>query len=162
VCLWLKHLSWASDQIFITVRQLRIGWCEALSLTRGRVCRLQLLLVLASAVILRSESRGTHDHILLSHNWDFLFIASYDSQGYVGSMRPRLQWIMCPFLTRSRPQREHTPEQFVFSNLRIRCNGNALSSNGLCRVATGTCSAIPVQQIVIWWFPGVMSQFVIT
>jgi hypothetical protein len=36
------------------------------SLTRGCVCRLQLLLVLASAVILRSESRGTHDHILLS------------------------------------------------------------------------------------------------
>jgi hypothetical protein len=30
------------------------------------VCRLQLLLALASAVILRSESRGTHDHILLS------------------------------------------------------------------------------------------------
>jgi hypothetical protein len=36
------------------------------SLTRGWVCRLQLLLVIASAVILRSESRGTHDHILLS------------------------------------------------------------------------------------------------
>jgi hypothetical protein len=36
------------------------------SLTRGWVCRLKLLLVLASAVILRSESRGTHDHILLS------------------------------------------------------------------------------------------------
>jgi hypothetical protein len=35
-------------------------------LTRGWVCRLQLLLVLASAVILRSDSRGTHDHILLS------------------------------------------------------------------------------------------------
>jgi hypothetical protein len=35
-------------------------------LTRGWVCRLQLLLVLANAVILRSESRGTHDHILLS------------------------------------------------------------------------------------------------
>jgi hypothetical protein len=34
-------------------------------LTRGWVCRLQLLLVLASAVILRSESRGTHDHLLL-------------------------------------------------------------------------------------------------
>jgi hypothetical protein len=33
------------------------------SLTRGWVCRLQLLLVLASAVILRFESRGTHDHI---------------------------------------------------------------------------------------------------
>jgi hypothetical protein len=36
------------------------------SLTRGWVCRLQLLLILASAYILRSESRGTHDHILLS------------------------------------------------------------------------------------------------
>jgi hypothetical protein len=35
------------------------------SLTRGWICRLQLLLVLASADILRSESRGTHDHILL-------------------------------------------------------------------------------------------------
>jgi hypothetical protein len=33
------------------------------SLTRGLFCRLQLLLVLASAVILRSESCGTHDHI---------------------------------------------------------------------------------------------------
>jgi hypothetical protein len=32
----------------------------------GWVCRLQLLLALVSAVILRSESHGTHDHILLS------------------------------------------------------------------------------------------------
>jgi hypothetical protein len=36
------------------------------SLTRGSFCRLQLLLALASTVILRSESRWTHDHILLS------------------------------------------------------------------------------------------------
>jgi hypothetical protein len=33
---------------------------------RGWVCSLELLLVLASAVILRSESRETHDYILLS------------------------------------------------------------------------------------------------
>jgi hypothetical protein len=33
---------------------------------RGRVCRLQLLLVLASLVILVSNSRGTHVQILLS------------------------------------------------------------------------------------------------
>jgi hypothetical protein len=38
---------------------------------RGWVCRLQLLLVLASAVILRSDFRGTHDHILLSQIRDF-------------------------------------------------------------------------------------------
>jgi hypothetical protein len=35
-------------------------------LTRGKVCRLQLLLVLASAVILGSESRGTRNRILQS------------------------------------------------------------------------------------------------
>jgi hypothetical protein len=36
------------------------------SLTRGLVCRLQLLLALASTVILRSESRWIHVYILLS------------------------------------------------------------------------------------------------
>jgi hypothetical protein len=36
-------------------------------LTRGWVCPLQLLLDLASAAILRSESLETHDHLLLSH-----------------------------------------------------------------------------------------------
>jgi hypothetical protein len=45
----------------------------ALSLTRGRICPLQLLLALTSAVILCSESRGTRDHILLSQIWDFPF-----------------------------------------------------------------------------------------
>jgi hypothetical protein len=79
--------------------------------------RLQLLLLLASAVILGSESRGTQDHILLSQIRDssnlegqvpvFIsprnrvaqlypqalhshFVASYDSQGYGGGIRPRL------------------------------------------------------------------------
>jgi hypothetical protein len=87
------------------------------SLTRGWVCHLQLLLVLASTVILRSESRGTHDHILLSHfrnplnlegqvplftparnrfaqlypqSLGSLFVASYDSQGYGGGIWTRL------------------------------------------------------------------------
>jgi hypothetical protein len=57
-------------QIFVTVRQLLFCWCEAPSLTKGRVCRLQLLLDLASAVIFRSESRGTYDNILQSWIWD--------------------------------------------------------------------------------------------
>jgi hypothetical protein len=113
VWLGVKNSSGVYDQIFITVRELRVCWCGALSLTRGRVCRLQLLLVLASAVILESESRGTPDHILLSQIWDSLnlkgqvplikspgnrviqlypqalgslFVASYDSQGYGGSI----------------------------------------------------------------------------
>jgi hypothetical protein len=90
VCLGIKHPSVAYDPIFITVGQLRVCWCGALSLTRGRVWRLQLLLALASAVILGSESLGTRDRILLSQIWDFLFVASYDSQGHGGGIRPRL------------------------------------------------------------------------
>jgi hypothetical protein len=72
VCLGIKRPSGAYDQIFIAVRQLPVCRCGALSLTRGWVCSLQLLLALASAVILRSESRGTHDHILLSQIRDSL------------------------------------------------------------------------------------------
>jgi hypothetical protein len=72
VCLGIKHPSGAYDQTFITVRQLIVCRCGALSLTRGQVCRLQLLLALASAIFLASESRGTRDHILLSQIWDFL------------------------------------------------------------------------------------------
>jgi hypothetical protein len=95
------------------------------SLTRGWVCRLQLLLVLTSAIILRSESRVAHDQILLPHIRDCsnlegqvpvfisprnrvarlypqvlgsLFVASYDSQDNGGGIRPRLHtgiWINC-------------------------------------------------------------------
>jgi hypothetical protein len=117
VCLGVKHPSGAYDKIFITIRQLRVCWCGALSLTRERVCHLQLLLVLASAVILVSESSGTLDQILLSQIRDspnlegevpvFIspryrftqlysqalssrFVASYDSQGYGGGIRTRL------------------------------------------------------------------------
>jgi hypothetical protein len=87
------------------------------SLTRGWVCRLQFLLVLASAVIRRSESHGTHDHILLSQirespnlegqvpifistrnrvvrlypqTLGSLFVASYDLLGYGGGIWPCL------------------------------------------------------------------------
>jgi hypothetical protein len=54
-------------------KQLWVCWCGALSLTIGCVCRLQLLLALASVVILGSESCGTRNHILMSHIRDFPF-----------------------------------------------------------------------------------------
>jgi hypothetical protein len=84
------------------------------SLTRGQACRLQLLLAIASAIILGSDSSPNHDHILLSQIRDFpnledqvpvfissrnraaqlypqtlgfLFVASYDSQGYDGGIK---------------------------------------------------------------------------
>jgi hypothetical protein len=65
----MKHPPGAYDQIFLASRQLRVCWCGALSLTRWRVCRVQLLLlVLASLVIF-----GSQDHILLSQTRDFPF-----------------------------------------------------------------------------------------
>jgi hypothetical protein len=73
VYLGIKHPSGAYDQIFIAVRQLQVCWYGALFLTKGRVSRLQLLLALANAIILGSESRGTHDRILLSQIGDFPF-----------------------------------------------------------------------------------------
>jgi hypothetical protein len=83
---------------------------------RGSVYSLQLLLVLASTVILRSDSRGTRVHMLLFKIWDSpnleaqipIFISpknrvarlypqalgspyiSYDSQGCGGGIRLRL------------------------------------------------------------------------
>jgi hypothetical protein len=82
---------------------------------RGWVCRLKLLLILASAVILRSESHGAYDRIILSQirgcqnlkgqvpvfisprnrvtrlypqALGSIFVVSYDSQGYGGGIRP--------------------------------------------------------------------------
>jgi hypothetical protein len=48
-----------------------VCFCGALSLTRGRVCLLYMLLVLASAVFLGSESLGSRDHIVGPFSWYF-------------------------------------------------------------------------------------------
>jgi hypothetical protein len=65
--------------------------CVTSSLTRGWVRRLQFLLVLASAVILRSEPRGTHDYILLSQirdspNLEGQILVSISSRNYMLSI----------------------------------------------------------------------------
>jgi hypothetical protein len=92
VCLGIKHSSGAYDQTFITVRQLRVCWCGAFSLTRRRVCRLHLLLALASAVILGSVFRGTRDHILLYQIRDFPFCRLLsclaDASPFIASAEP--------------------------------------------------------------------------
>jgi hypothetical protein len=114
---WCWAPSGAQNQIFVTVRQLRVCWCGVPFLMRGWVCRLWLPLALTSAVILGSGSRGPHDHILLSQIWDSpnlegqdpvfisprkriaqlypqaldsLFVAFYDSQVYGGGIRTLL------------------------------------------------------------------------
>jgi hypothetical protein len=88
------------------------------SMMRGWVCHLQLLMVFASTVIHRSESHRTHHHhhhlrfetpptwrarspylyppgtgwaSYTHRHWIPVFVPSYDSQGYGGGIRPRLQ-----------------------------------------------------------------------
>jgi hypothetical protein len=73
VCLGIKHPFGAYGQIFIIAWQLRVWWFGAPSLTRGRVCRLQLQLALVSAVIFGSEFHRTRGHILLSQIRYFFF-----------------------------------------------------------------------------------------
>jgi hypothetical protein len=102
------------------------------SLTRGWVCRLQLLLALSSAVILRFDSRGTRDYILLSQMRDSpnlegqvsvfislrnrvvqlytqvlgsLFVASYDSHFHAAA-------ILESRSRRRGPHRKHRFRQF--------------------------------------------------
>jgi hypothetical protein len=87
---WCQATSGAHDQIFLTLWQLQPCFCGAPFVTRRRICLLYMLLSLAGAFFLGSESVGTRDHIFLSQIWDFPFVASYDSQGYGGGIRPRL------------------------------------------------------------------------
>jgi hypothetical protein len=88
VCLGVKPLSGVQDQMFIIVRQLRIFWCGTPSLTIGRFWRLQLLLELASAVILGSEYRATHSHIILYEIRDTPILESQVPQEQDGSIIP--------------------------------------------------------------------------
>jgi hypothetical protein len=102
------------------------------------VCLLQLLLVLATLVILGYESRGNRDHILLSQIRDSpnlegkdpvfisprnrvaqlypqtlgsLFVASYDSQGYGGGIRTHLHAGIPVFshISERTTHRKHSP-----------------------------------------------------
>jgi hypothetical protein len=156
VSLGIKHPFGAYVQIFVTVRQLRVCWCGALSLTRGRVCRLQLLLALASTVVLGSESRGIRDHILLSKIRDFPFRRllrlvglrwRYSTPPPHGSwdwIRPRPHTGYCRIielswteLTSRRTEYKSSCLRFLCYSLCIRCHRNVLTepllSSGLFR-----------------------------
>jgi hypothetical protein len=67
---WGQAPIWDPRPILLFVwlfhRPLRVCWCGAPSLTRSRAYSFQLLLDIASAVFLGSESHGTHEYILLS------------------------------------------------------------------------------------------------
>jgi hypothetical protein len=61
-----KPLETHDQHFFFHLKTLEVIVLMQHPLMRGWVCHLQLLLVLASTVILRSESHSSHDHILLS------------------------------------------------------------------------------------------------
>jgi hypothetical protein len=63
---WWQLLETHDQQFFFQLNTSCYSPYVTSSLTRGWICLLQLLLAFASAVILRSDSRGSHDHILLS------------------------------------------------------------------------------------------------
>jgi hypothetical protein len=122
------------------------------SLPRGRVCRLQLLLVLASAVILRSESRRAHDHITLyqiriSPNLEGQVPVFISRRNRVARLYPR-QWVpfSSPPTTRRvtvdlviqpqrRPHRKRLFHYCVFSRYRGNVSTELLPSNGCCTIA---------------------------
>jgi hypothetical protein len=52
--------------LWLFISLFRVCWCGAPSLRRSRVCSSQFLPCITSAAFLRSESHGTHEHILLS------------------------------------------------------------------------------------------------
>jgi hypothetical protein len=139
----IKHPFGAYDQIFITVRLLQICWCGAISLTRAEVCYLQLLLVLASAVSLGSESRGTRDHILLSPIRNFPFrrllrtrratVEVFDpaSTRRFSSQNPRNPLVMAVSYIASSRTAQRTPLPTVLLVLHL-CLLRPLPSNSLC------------------------------
>jgi hypothetical protein len=90
------------------------------SMTRGWSCRLQLLLVLASAVILRLESSGTHDHILVSQIRD-----SPNLEGQVPVfISPRMKIAR---LYPQAPNRKRRFRQYLYCCMRVRYHRNVFT-----------------------------------
>jgi hypothetical protein len=103
-----------------------------LFLTRGRVCDLQFLPALASAVFLRSESRGTRDHISQSQIRDISFLRllrlavlrwgySTPPPHWRGSDNRLLSLIW------QGTHRKRRIQQFFYSCVCIRCRGNVFT-----------------------------------
>jgi hypothetical protein len=80
VCRSVRHPSGTRNQFFFffflfIFRELRVCWCAASSLTRGRVCSLLLLLAIASAGCGHFFRRFEDVHCLLLQNYDTMLTA---------------------------------------------------------------------------------------
>jgi hypothetical protein len=90
VCLGTKHPFGAYDQILIIVCQLLVCWFRAPSLTRGRVCRLTCYWLSPVQSFSGPSPVGLVALFYCLRFETSLFVASYDSQGHGGGIRPRL------------------------------------------------------------------------
>jgi hypothetical protein len=91
VCLRIKHPSAAYYRNFITVRQLRMCWCVTLSLWREDGSVVYNCCWPSPAQSFSGPSPMGLVTIFYSLRFETsLFVASYDSQGYGGGIRPRL------------------------------------------------------------------------
>jgi hypothetical protein len=80
VCFGVRLPSGPQDQVCIAVSQFQVSCCGALSLTRGRVCLLQLVLAIASG---HSQVRAPRD------SWPY-FTVSYSRLPQHGGPGPRI------------------------------------------------------------------------
>jgi hypothetical protein len=121
VRLGVRHPSGTSDQFFFLIeiffRQLRVCYFVAPSLTRGRVCNLLSLLVLARQSRSSPSPKELKTRFYCPNSWDSpnlegqvcisprnrvaqlyprtlgsLSVASYDLQGYCGGIYPASTW----------------------------------------------------------------------
>jgi hypothetical protein len=97
---WCQASIWDTRPIFLLpfFIQFRVCCCSVLSLTTGRICSLQLLLGLASAVFLGSESSGNRDHILLyqfwySPSWRAGFLYLFPPRKREAQLYPQVHWL---------------------------------------------------------------------
>jgi hypothetical protein len=129
---WCRAPSGAHDQIFSLLFDSTVLFLWGALSDERTVCLLYMLLAPASAVFLGFESLGTGDHILLSQIWDFLFVASCDSEGHGGGIRPHLHTGSSLNSLLHGPHRRQHPEHLIVLCYSSYCHGNAFV-NILCR-----------------------------
>jgi hypothetical protein len=94
VSLGIKHPTGAYDQIFITAKRLRVCWCGALSLTRGRVFVYNSCWRSPAQSFSGPSPVGLATIFYCLRLETSLFVASYDSKGHGGGIRPCLHTLL--------------------------------------------------------------------
>jgi hypothetical protein len=126
VCLGIKHPSGAYDQIFVTLRHLQACWSGALSLTRGRVCRLP-------------DSVSSNTTLVSMYN---LHVTSNLMYVYTTYIRPLcFLSLRAEYLVRHGPHRKRPVQQSIVASVFIAA-GTCLRSRSLA-IAFFSVSTIP-------------------